>query len=415
MQMLALILAGEVVFALPFHITRFFRPTVLEVFGLSNTELGQAQAAYGIVAMLAYFPGGPLADRFSARRLLSLALWTTAAGGVYMSTMPGFRGAAALWGFFGITSVMLSWAALIRATRDWGGHDAQGRAFGLLDGGRGILAAALASLGAWSFTLAFPDGYAVATFAERQQALQTIIHGYTMATLLAGFLVWFALPEHDPRAAQAAQGRRAMLVVLAKVRLVLGLPAVWLTALIVVCAYVAYKGGDNYALYAVQAFGWSETDAASLVAVGAWVRPLAALGFGLLGDRYLVSRMTVVCFAMLLVSQLLFALLTPAPGLDWVLVTNILLGSTAMFGLRALYFALLEEARVPLAVTGTAVGVISVVGFTPDIFVALVGGMLLDRSPGLVGHQHYYWFQSLFAALGVAAAGWFYVRYRPRP
>ncbi len=71
--MLSLIVAGEAIFGLPFHITRFFRPTVLEVFGLTNTELGIAQAVYGVWAMIAYFPGerSPIAstpERFSWRR-----------------------------------------------------------------------------------------------------------------------------------------------------------------------------------------------------------------------------------------------------------------------------------------------------------------------------------------------------------
>ena len=70
--MTALILAGETVYALPFHITRFFRPTVLEVFDLTATELGAAMGVYGLVAMVAYFPGGPIADRFPARKLLGL-------------------------------------------------------------------------------------------------------------------------------------------------------------------------------------------------------------------------------------------------------------------------------------------------------------------------------------------------------
>ena len=38
--LLALVLAGELVFSLPFHTIRFFRPTFLDVFGISNTELG---------------------------------------------------------------------------------------------------------------------------------------------------------------------------------------------------------------------------------------------------------------------------------------------------------------------------------------------------------------------------------------
>ena len=72
--MLALIIAGEVVFGLPFHTARFFRPTLLEVFGFTNTQLGDLFAVYGITAMISYFPGGALADRYPARTLLTLSL-----------------------------------------------------------------------------------------------------------------------------------------------------------------------------------------------------------------------------------------------------------------------------------------------------------------------------------------------------
>ena len=40
--LLCIILAGEAVFSLPFHIPRFFRPSVLDAFGISNTALGDA-------------------------------------------------------------------------------------------------------------------------------------------------------------------------------------------------------------------------------------------------------------------------------------------------------------------------------------------------------------------------------------
>jgi sugar phosphate permease len=131
------------------------------------------------------------------------------------------------------------------------------------------------------------------------------------------------------------------------------------------------------------------------------MRPIGALGAGLLGDRLNASRMLVITFALLLASHLFFALTTPIPGLVWVVFSNTLLGALMIYGLRSLYFALLEEEKVPPAVTGTAVGFVSVIGFTPDIFVAYVGGILLDRSPGLVGHQHYFMFLAAFAALGV--------------
>jgi nitrate/nitrite transporter NarK len=411
--MIGLILAGEAIYTLPFHVTRFFRPTVLDVFGLSNTELGTAQAVYGIVAMLAYFPGGPLADRFPARKLLAFSLWFTAAGGLYLATMPGYNGILFIWGFFGVTTILLFWAALIRATRDWGGTSEQGRAYGLLDGGRGLLAAGLATIGTALFGLMFPDGYAAADFADREQALRLIILGYTTVTAVTGIFVWFVLSDGHPRGEPGLdEWRPADENTWSHIKQVIRLPAVWFTSIIVVCAYVGYKGFDNYSLYAVEGFGMDEVEAAGIATLGAWMRPIAAVGAGFLGDRFLVSRMTVISFAVLLFSQLFFAIYSPAPGMAWVLLMNILIGSSAIFGLRALYYAIFEEAKIPTAVTGTAVGLVSVLGYTPDIFISYVGGILLDRSPGLLGHQHYFYFLAAFAAIGLVVSFFFMRRLR---
>ena len=403
--MLGLVIAGEAIFALPFHITRFFRPVVLEVFNLSATELGAVQGIYGVLAMLAYFPGGPIADRFSARKLMSASLWMTAAGGLYMSTFPTYRGALLLWGFFGVSTILLFWAALIRACRDWGGHDTQGRAYGLLDGGRGVLAAVLASLGVLVFSLAFPEGYASASFVDKERALRLVILGYSAVTAAAGALVWFVIIEGHPSGEpELADWRPHTEGVAAHILRVLRLPVVWLQALIVFTAYVGYKGFDNYALFAVQGVGLDEIDAARIVTIGSWMRPVAAIGAGMLGDRFGASRMIVVLFTLLLASHLYFAVATPEPGAAWAMFINTLLTGIAIFGFRGLYFALLEEASVPPAVTGTAVGLVSVIGFAPDIFVTLVAGILIDRNPGLLGHQHFFMFLAAFSLAGLLAS-----------
>ena len=118
-------------FGLPFHVARYFRATIIEVFGFSNAQLGDLFAVYGVTAMLAYFPGGPLADRFPARKLMAISLIATGIGGLYMATIPGPVGMAILYGYWGVTTILLFWAALIRATREWGGAFEQGRAFGI--------------------------------------------------------------------------------------------------------------------------------------------------------------------------------------------------------------------------------------------------------------------------------------------
>ncbi|MGI9249952.1 MAG: MFS transporter [Pseudohongiellaceae bacterium] len=394
----ALIVAGEAVFALPFHVARFFRPTVLEVFGITATQLGAAQGVYGVVAFLLYFFGGPLADYFSARKLLAASLWSTAAGGIYLASFPSYTGTQIIYGFFGITNILLSWAALIKATRNWGGSSTQGSTFGLLEGGRGLLAAALASIGVLIFSFAYPDDYEAATLADKELALRIVIYMYATVTALTGFLIWFVIPEESANNnSTAAQQPSALHHVVRVIKM----PAVWLHGLIIMCAYVAYKGFDSYSLFAVQAYGMNEIDAANVIAISNWMRPVAALGAGIIADRFFgASKVLVVCFVVLLFSDLFFALTTPVVSMGWILLGNITVSATAFFAMRGIYFAVMEEVKIPALVTGTAVGTASLIGFSPDIFVSYVGGVLIDRTPGVAGHQHFFMFLSAFAALG---------------
>ena len=50
LPLVLLILAGELIFALPFHVIRFFRPSLLEDYLYTNMELGVAFSIYGVQA-----------------------------------------------------------------------------------------------------------------------------------------------------------------------------------------------------------------------------------------------------------------------------------------------------------------------------------------------------------------------------
>ncbi|HEX9004492.1 MAG TPA: MFS transporter, partial [Blastocatellia bacterium] len=75
--------------------------------------------------------------------------------------------------------------------------------------------------------------------------------------------------------------------------------------------------------------------------------------------------------------------------------------------LRAIYFALFQEARVPMAVTGSAVGLVCLLGFTPDVFMPALIGYLLDRTPGAAGHQHVFGLLAVFATVGLLSTIFF--------
>ena len=101
-SLIYLIIVGEMVFALPFHISRFFRPALLEDFNYTNTMLGVAFSVYGITALLSYLSGGYIADKISPKYLLFFSLLMTSFGGLFFLYNPGYVGLCMIYGFWGI-------------------------------------------------------------------------------------------------------------------------------------------------------------------------------------------------------------------------------------------------------------------------------------------------------------------------
>ncbi len=395
-----LIFAGEMIFSLPFHITRYFRPTVLEVFSLSNAQLGDIFATYGVVAMLAYFPGGALADRFSAKNLITVSLFITAAGGVLFANISNPQWLIWLYGFWGLTTILLFWAALIKATRDWGGTEKQGIAFGIMDGGRGLVSALVASAAVAVFAYYMPTENITAQ--ARLYAIQMVIYFYAAITALAGVLIYWKLPmDHNQQAVNES--------FMKGVGLVLKQKTILLQAIIVICAYCGFKGVDNYSLYAVKVMQFNEIDAAYFSSFIAYSRPFAALLAGFLADRFKASTTILFSFSLLAAGYLIQSFISPIDSIMLLVYCNLIVTLVAVFGIRGIYFALVQESNVDKKFTGTAVGIISVVGFTPDIFFAPISGRILDAAPGLEGFQHYFLFLTGFAVVGILAT-WLFAK-----
>ncbi len=367
---------------------------MLEAFDISNTQLGDMFAVYGVTAMFSYFFGGPFADRYSARSLMVVSLVLTTLGGLYMTTFPGVWEMSALYGFWGVTNAFLFWAALIKATRDWGGAASQGIAFGILDGGRGLAAAVFAAIAVGILALYLPTETALVTDLDRRAGLRSIILYYSLITLLCAGIVWFLVPHARET---VSENRNPF----AGVSEVIRRPLIWTQAAIIICAYCGYKGLDNYSLYAVQVLGMNEIDAARLATYGAYVRPVACVIAGLIADRYDSARSIFVLFVMLVASYSVLAVATPDTTALTLVYANVFVTFFAVFALRGIYYALLEETRTPKHLTGASVAVIAFIGYTPEAFFGPVTGRILDANPGVPGHLNYFAFLAAVSVAGV--------------
>ncbi|MGC1514455.1 MAG: MFS transporter [Maribacter sp.] len=405
-----LILAGESVFILPFVLARVFRPTVLKVFELDNVALGLCFSVYGLVAIPSYLFGGPLADKFAPRKLIAVALWLTALGGILLATFPKYATLRILYGFWGFTTIFLFWSPMIKATRVWGGQNSQGKAFGLLDGGRGLVGALFGTLGVLVFSIFMTTDLDTATITESRFAFRYVILVSSGIVAVVGTLVWWfmKLPGDTENAIIVDK------ITIAQIGEVLRLPSVLLLMVIILCGYVGYKITDVFSLYAQDVMLYDEVGAAKVGTFLLFVRPVVGVLIGILADRSKPSLWLFISFIIAFLGAIIFATGIVSPASPLFFLFSILIVAIGVYAARSLYFAVMESGKIPLALTGTAVGLISLVGYTPDIFAGPAMGYLLDASPGLEGHQHVFWMLAVFSLIGGVAAYRYYQLYGKR-
>lgn len=401
--LLLLIFAGEVNFFLPFVVPRIFRPTVLSGLDINNTELGWAFSIYGVMAMLMYLGGGWIADRYPPKKLMALSLSGSAIGGFMMATLPDLYMINYIYGFWGITTIFLFWAPMLKMTREIGGSHFQGRSFGWLDGGRGLTAALLGTVVVGIMAIVSPE---YSSDASNSTGLLSNIYTAVSALYLvcaAMLLKW--IPNKN--AAQENAVPKASKTQLLKL---LRLPVVYQQMVIILCAYVGYKITDDFSLMAHEVYGMDEMDSAKIGTGALYVRPIAAIIIGYVADRIGVIKTIFYAFVVAVIFAFPLSFKAIMPGTIALYMANLFCLSLGIYSVRALYFAIMNEGHIPIELTGTAIGMASFIGYTPDIFMGPVMGYLLDQNPGVDGHNYVFRMLLVFSVVGAITAGLMYRR-----
>lgn len=400
-----LILAGESVFILPFVLSRVFRPTVLEVFEVDNLELGICFSVYGTVAFISYFFGGPLSDKYAPRKLIAIALWLTALGGLVYATFPEYTILKILYGYWGFTTIFLFWSPMIKATRVWGGSVSQGKAFGILDGGRGLVGALFGVLGIAIFSVFLDSDIADATIDQSRVSFKNVILVSSGLISIVGLFVWNFL-KMDPKLEKEIVLDK---ITTTQIKTVLKLPAVWLLMVIILCAYVGYKFTDVFSLYAQDVMLYDQVKSAKVGTFLLFIRPVIGVTIGFLADRSRITLWVFISFVISLIGALFFAFGLVSDASVVLFLSATFFVATGVYAARALYFAVMKNGKIPLVLTGTAVGIISIIGYTPDIFAGPLMGYLLENAPGVQGHRHVFLALACFSFIG-SIASWIYFR-----
>lgn len=383
---LLLLAAGAgIIFQLP-YIRETFYPQIQEAMHLSNSQMGQLSAGYAAVATLSYFIGGAIADRFSARILLTVSFIGTGALGLWFATFPAFNVARMIFVLMGVSSIITYWSACVKATRALGTPEEQGRLFGWQEGLRGILNALVV------FIMTAVYAHFAAAGSEVLGAANAIrVCAWT--DIAIGILNFIFIK--DTKREENAPGIGKTIVGLFKC---LAIPRVWLLVAIIFTAYSVYGLIGYVNTYAVNYFGLSATMGSTIGGIRYLLQGLGGILGGFLADK-MKSRIKVivggcvclaVCFAVMVALPVGKGLLIPV-------IIDFFFGLVFIYAVRSQYFAVHQDAGIPLELSGRVSGIASALGYLPDVFMYTLVGSWMD-SYGATGFKMT-WIYAIVAAL----------------
>ncbi|KVR61832.1 MFS transporter [Burkholderia cepacia] len=408
LQLLLLVIAAGSIYPM-LYLRQVYQPTMLQFFHIDDVQLGYLYSSLGTIFLVSYLPSGWLADRLSPRWLICFSLLATGALGLVYATGPSFNTLVLIFGGWGLTTGLTFWAAVIKRVNMIAGRDEQGRFFGLLDGGRGLVEALLATV-------------AITLFAYVTQAhggtdaagFRLVVHLYAFFCIALGVLLALVKDPAGTSGRAAAAKRRTGSDrrgnVLTDLKTLAAIPELWLVAAIVFCGYQVFWATYSFSAYLHEGnFGLSATAAGFITTLKLWMRPIGGIGGGFLGDR--VSKVSVLFWALLLAALSLVGLIAaPAHSPQAMLVVLVLFIGILTYAIRGLYWSLLDDCKVPTHCAGLAIGLISVLGYSPDVFVPLINGYVTQTYPGAHGYQLYFGYIAAIALCGAGAAA--FLKYR---
>lgn len=393
-QLMLLVVAAGAIYPI-LYLRQVYQPTMLEVFHITDSQLGYLYSSLGTIFLLSYLPSGWLADRIAPRLLICFSLIATGLLGLWYSSAPSFHVLMLIFGGWGLSTGLTFWAAVIKRVTMIAGSHEQGRFFGLLDGGRGLIEAMLATIAITLFAwLTQGSGEPVAA------GFRLVVYMYAFLCIALGVVLALVKDPQGTKDAAANRATKKRSNVLIDLKTLASIPELWLVAAIVFCGYQVFWATYSFSAYLHEGeIGLTVVMAGTITTLKLWMRPIGGIGGGFLGDRY--SKVSVLVIALFLAALSLLGLMAaPRISSHVVLVFLVLFIGILTYAIRGLYWSLLDRCNIPLETMGLAIGLISVLGYSPDVFLPLINGYLTQNFPGVFGYQLYFGYVAAMAALG---------------
>ncbi|MGN0203140.1 MAG: nitrate/nitrite transporter [Coprococcus sp.] len=388
-----LMLGAGTIYKLGFLKDAFYVP-MQEFMGLSHTQIGVAMSVAGWISTFGFLAAILFVDRISKKIMIPGSLLGICILGLWLSTFPSYPVFLAIYCLLAVCADMLYWPTMLKTVRLLGNEDEQGRMFGILEAGRGLMdtIVAFCALGIFS------------AMGSTAAGLRAAILFYSIVPGVIAIIAFFLLESDEPAAktvtdSQTGETKKSEGTIMRALKN----KNIWLVSLNVFFVYSVYCGLTYFIPFLNEAYALP----AALVGVYGIINQYALkmLGGpvgGFITDKVLHSatKYLRICFIIVAAILVVFAFL-PHQSMSIFLGMAITLTISAfVFSMRAIFFAPMDEVKVPRDITGSAMSIGSFVGYLPGAFMYAVYGGILDRFSGIAGYRIVFILMAIFAVIG---------------
>ncbi len=366
-----------VVYFIPYACYDFYNH-FLDTYKITDGQAGQLLTFFGITAVIGYFIGGWIADKFNPKMLVVLSAILTAAAGTVVAFSSSFTVLKVMYFIFGITSTCMHWSAFLKLIKNIGDDDEQGRLFGFYNFAFGLIGIACT--------------YLILGMMETALAKYEFRGGmmiYCVISVVFGILTWIFVPydKEKAKAREAADDK----IDLKLVGKVLKLPITWYLGLFTLGYFLIRSTVPYLNPYMTDAFGVSIAMAALLTnTLRSGMNLISGPIGGFFIDKLKSSTKVVMVGSIgtLIFTIILMAVPQQKSMVTLLMVTCVILLLFSYVNSTALYTPV-TEAKVPFKYVGTVLGVASAIGYSSDIWLYNLCGSWLDAFGN--GGYRYIW------------------------
>lgn len=390
LSIIALGVSGGSIYLLPF-IKYVFYDQQIAAMGMTNQQSGFLLSMYAIGNIFLYIPGGILADRLSPKKCLLFSLISTTALGIVYACTLTYSSALVIWLLLSITTVLVFWAALLKTVRIIGTEKEQGTMFGLYYAVNGLTGAIFNALALWA-----------SHYASTPRSLMfNVVMIYAASTALGALLVFLFLKNDKDVKIETSEEEKFNFK---DVGNLLKNPFVWIFSIVIFCGYSLFSSTSYFTPYLTAVVGVSPEESGIYSIIRNYLFMLLAPVSGYLADKVFKSSSKWIMIALGILALLFVGVLNIPANSNATLVSiyTLLPGAFALAA-YGIVFSLIGETEIPAKVTGTVIGIASIIGYSPDLFMSAMFGGWLDKF-GNGGYKYIFIYLAVTCIVGMLGA-----------